>query len=250
LSGVRQIFHYRKDSIARRLFVRFRIPSPVLQKHTLDRYLSVLDKLNVPIVHKFPQIDDWKFNLSENKFYLPARPIIGVNPGSIWNTKRWLPERYAKLITNLAYKYKTRIVIVGGKNELELNKKIQSLAGTDNCINLTGTTDIVELMAIIKKMDIFITNDSGPMHIAIVMNIPTIAIFGPTTKELGFFPYGNFYKLIEAPLKCRPCALHGARECPRKHFLCMRLITIDMVFNAAVEMLSIKAGEQAHFQTV
>lgn len=400
LSGVPQVLRYKKDSLARRLFVHFRIPSPALQKHTLDRYLSVLDKLNVPIVHKFPQIEDWKFNLPDekigpdianvcviqtaflgdcvltlpllktiksilknpkitvvsrpemagifknsgqtdeiiidekktskfffpeflkilkllksrrfdmaiiphrslrsallaylaripvrigfdssagsmfltrkipfswllhdlernltlalpvtervqasfpeftqnqpDKFHLPCRPIIGVNPGSVWNTKRWLPERYAKLIMNLAQKYKTKIVIIGGKNELDWNKRIESLAGTDNCINLTGNTDMEELMAVIKKTDIFITNDSGPMHIAIAMNVPTIAIFGPTSRELGFFPYGNNNRVVEVELNCRPCALHGSKKCPRGHFLCMRLISLDRVFNAAVEMM-------------
>ncbi|MBI4655452.1 MAG: lipopolysaccharide heptosyltransferase II [Elusimicrobia bacterium] len=400
LSGVSGALRYRKDSVARRLFVNFRVPSPALEKHVLDRYLSVLDKLNVPVVHKFPQIDDWKFNLSDNKnsrgftkacviqtaflgdcvltlpllkamksllknpkitvlarpemaevfrnsgqadeiiadekkkskFFFPeflrilrilksrkfdvaviphrslrsallayfagipvrigfdssagsflftkkipftwllhdvernmslllpfsgnlssdfpelklpnAREFgfggnihIGISPGSVWDTKRWLPQRYAELIKKLNGRFKTKVLIIGGKNETAWNSDIEKEAGPDSCINITGKTNIPELMAVIKKLKLFITNDSGPMHIATALNVPTIAIFGPTTKELGFFPYGDIHKVIETPLKCRPCALHGSRRCPKRHFLCMRLITTDMVFNAAVEML-------------
>ena len=93
-------------------------------------------------------------------------------------------------------------------------------------------------MALMPHFKLFITNDSGPMHIATAFNVPTLAIFGPTTRELGFFPYGRGHRVLEVKgLPCRPCALHGGRKCPQGHFKCMRLITVDDVFNNAKEML-------------
>ena len=78
----------------------------------------------------------------------------------------------------------------------------------------------------------FVTNDSGPMHLAAAAGVPVVAIFGATTRELGFFPYGPGHRVVETDLACRPCGLHGARECPEGHFLCMRLLTVDQVHAA------------------
>ena len=94
-------------------------------------------------------------------------------------------------------------------------------------------------MEAIRGLKVFISNDSGPMHIACALGVPTVGIFGPTTKELGFFPYGRNNSVVQVPLSCRPCALHGSKKCPRGHFLCMKLITVDMVFNAAIEKTKI-----------
>ena len=85
---------------------------------------------------------------------------------------------------------------------------------------------------------LFITNDSGPMHIATAFDVPTLAIFGPTTRELGFFPYGEGHRVVEVKdLACRPCALHGGKKCPLGHFKCMKDIHADEVFRNAKEML-------------
>ena len=97
-------------------------------------------------------------------------------------------------------------------------------------------------MALMKHFKLFITNDSGPMHIATAFDVPTLAIFGPTTRELGFFPYGEGHRVMEVKdLPCRPCALHGGKKCPKGHFKCMRDISPDTVFENAKEMLE-KAG--------
>jgi len=90
-------------------------------------------------------------------------------------------------------------------------------------------------------LSVFVTNDSGPMHLAAAAGVPVVAIFGATTRELGFFPYGPGHRVIEADLACRPCGLHGARECPEGHFLCMRLLTVDQVYAACRDILKVGA---------
>ena len=167
---------------------------------------------------------------------------IGVNPSSVWETKRWPRENFAALIKKLSALCGSRIIITGGKNELEYNKKVEEMAGPENCLNLTGKTDLFGLIGAIKAMDLFITNDSGPMHIAAASGVPVVALFGPTTRELGFFPYSENSSVMETPLRCRPCRLHGSRECPRGHFLCMKLLTVETVFKEARKMLKEKAG--------
>ena len=102
-------------------------------------------------------------------------------------------------------------------------------------MNWAGETSLKELIAAISRCSVFLTNDSGPMHVAVASGIPTVAIFGPTTRELGFFPYGKGHTVIEKNLECRPCGLHGAKECPLGHFQCMRQITPDEVFAAVRE---------------
>lgn len=170
-----------------------------------------------------------------------ARPseniFIGANTGSVWPTKRWPAGHWARLIKKLSAEYGTRVLLVGGKNEAAWNAEIEAAAGPGTCINLAGKTGIDELMAAIKRLRVFITNDSGPMHIAVAFGVPVAAVFGPTTKELGFFPYGDRNTVLEADLHCRPCALHGSRSCPRGHFLCMRLVTPDKVFGAVKAIL-------------
>ena len=128
-------------------------------------------------------------------------------------------------------------VIVGGNKDADLGERVRSAAGGDTS-NLAGKTSLTDLMALMRHFKLFITNDSGPMHIAAAFGVPVLAVFGPTTKELGFFPYGKGHRVIEVKgLECRPCALHGGKKCPLKHFKCMNDISVDEVFKNAKEML-------------
>ncbi len=70
------------------------------------------------------------------------------------------------------------------------------------------------------------------MHVAVASLVPTVALFGPTTQELGFYPYGEGHVVIEKELSCRPCGLHGAKKCPKGHFMCMKLISPEEVISA------------------
>jgi heptosyltransferase-2 len=162
----------------------------------------------------------------------------GVNPGSAWPTKRWPAASWARLIRKLAERTHGRVLLVGGPAEKDWNAGIERLAGPERCLNLTGTTTMPELMEAIRPLKVFVSNDSGPMHIAAALGVPAVGIFGPTTRELGFFPYGPGNTVIETALACRPCALHGSKKCPRGHFLCMRLITVGEVFEAASAKLA------------
>ncbi len=157
--------------------------------------------------------------------------LVGINPGSVWATKRWLPEGFAAVADRLIRELGAKVVFIGGPKDRETMQTISSLM-KEKPINWVGETTLNELVATIARCQTFLTNDSGPLHIAVASQVPTVAIFGPTTKELGFFPYGSGHQVIEKELTCRPCGLHGANKCPLGHFQCMKLITAEEVFEA------------------
>ncbi len=171
-------------------------------------------------------------------FNLEGKKLVGIHAGSAWPTKCWPQEYFVELISKLQTELGVQCVLVGGgKQDTDLGEKICQLA-QGHAASLCGKTSLADLMALMKHLSLFITNDSGPMHIATAFDVPTLAIFGPTTRELGFFPYGQGHRVLEVKdLPCRPCALHGGKKCPLGHFKCMKDITPDEVFKNAKEML-------------
>ncbi|WP_428897601.1 lipopolysaccharide heptosyltransferase II [Parelusimicrobium proximum] len=170
-------------------------------------------------------------------FQLEGKTLVGMHPGAAWPTKRWLEERYTELAKRLGTELNLQVVLVGGSSDAEMGERIRQVTG-EYVSNLCGKTSLMDLMALMRHFKLFITNDSGPMHIATAFSVPTLAIFGPTTRELGFFPYGKGHRVIEVEgLACRPCALHGGKTCPEGHFKCMRDISVERVFDNAKEML-------------
>jgi len=167
--------------------------------------------------------------------------LAGIHPGAAWATKRWLPERYAELCRRLKADGLVP-VLVGGPGDAALGAEIAAASGA---ADLVGQTDLDELKALMGLLSLFVTNDSGPMHLAAASGVPVVALFGATTRELGFFPYGPGHRVIEADLACRPCGLHGAKSCPEGHFLCMRLLTVDRAHAACRELLGAAAGSAA-----
>jgi heptosyltransferase-2 len=165
---------------------------------------------------------------------LPVGRLAGVHPGSAWATKRWPAERFVELCRRLKADGFSP-VLVGGPDDRDIGAGIACEAGV---LDLVGKTDLEELKTLMGRLSLFVTNDSGPMHLAAASGVPVVAIFGATTRELGFFPYGPGHRVVETDLACRPCGLHGSRECPEGHFLCMRLLTVDQVHVATRAVVS------------
>lgn len=171
-------------------------------------------------------------------YNLEDKILVGIHPGSAWPTKCWPSDFFKDLISRIETELHVQTVIVGaGQKDADLGEKLCQLS-EGHAANLSGKTSLADLMALMKHFKLFITNDSGPMHIATAFGVPTLALFGPTTKELGFFPYGTGHRVLEVKgLECRPCALHGGKKCPQGHFKCMRDISVDEVFRNVKEML-------------
>lgn len=206
---------YNKNSLARRLYVKYRLCRSKLMEHTVIKYFKPFMKafkLDMPDIEMlrpylpFPNIE--KHKSSKNAV---------IHPFASKATKEW--PFFAELGNMLADDGLNVTYIGNG----EMNVPASAL-------DKTGKVSLSALIEFIAQADIFITTDSGPMHIATALNIPTIAIFGPTTKELGFYPPFKNTKVIEySGLKCRPCHIHGSSYCYKKHFKCMLDIGVEEV---------------------
>jgi len=153
--------------------------------------------------------------------------------GAAHYTKRWPVENSIQLIKMIMDNSNLKIVLLGGPKESNL---IQKFSNHKRVINLAGRLSLLESAGLIKHSKGIITNDSGLMHMAAAVNQSIIAIFGSTTKELGFFPYRANATIIENnKIWCRPCTHIGRGYCPLGHFDCMRSITVDSVFEKVSE---------------
>ena len=163
----------------------------------------------------------WKENLLEDK------KVVVLAPGSKWFTKQWPVEYFNKLAKSLKKLSNVRLIVVGGKDEINLPIE------KENIIDMRGKTSLLELADILSRADVVVTNDSSPIHIASAFKKPKIfALFGPTIEKFGFFPWSLNSKVFQVDgLKCRPCGIHGGKFCPEKHFKCMRDILPEEVFN-------------------
>jgi len=169
-------------------------------------------------------------------------PVLGIHSGSTWPTKCW-PTEYFSEIVKRAAEADVNVLIFAGPDETASAEAV--ISGADlgakknRVINLAGKLSLPQLAAYIGRLDAYLTNDSGPMHLAWVQNTPLVALFGPTVKSLGFFPRGNNSTVLETQLDCRPCGLHGPKKCPRGHHDCMKNITPDMAWNALQSKLGL-----------
>ena len=159
------------------------------------------------------------------------KPLVGINPGASYGSaKRWYPQEFAKVASELSSQYE--IIIFGGHNEKDIAADIEKLLvekGVKNYTNLAGNSTIQELINRISSLDLFITGDSGPMHLAASFQVPTVAIFGPTKDEETSQWMNNKSIIVKKDLVCQPCM---QRTCPLKHHNCMNHIKAIDVLNA------------------
>jgi heptosyltransferase II len=176
-------------------------------------------------------------------------PIL-IGGSSVWPTKRWTEEGFASLILELLKKSRRKIALIGSAADAEISEEIIRLVhqnvsndpvlkskAESFVINLCGKTGLNGLYSLMKRSHLLISNDSSPVHFACAARIPVISIFGPTVTSHGYAPLTPESRVVEIKgLDCRPCGNHGGMQCPRKHFLCMRLITPAMILKKVEEV--------------
>jgi lipopolysaccharide heptosyltransferase II len=162
--------------------------------------------------------------------------VVGVNPGSVWPTKRWSTSGFAGLILLLKKHLRCQILLFGGPEDAAVVADVQRRCG-GAVISLVNQISLRELPAAISRCAVFVTNDSGPMHVAVGRKVPTVAIFCATTPELGFYPYSADAVVIQRGLSCRPCASHGGRRCPLGHAHCISQIPPEKVWEGVRKLL-------------
>lgn len=242
LSGAGQVITYRKRSLLRLLLVHFKL--------NLYREISPVPELYLKPLKRFGLENDgqglefWirpeKREATANRLYQKGLKeediLIALAPSAKWETKQWPAKSFIQAANQLAEKEKAFIVILGGHADQQLCQGIaNSIKG--RVWMAAGKLSLAQTAAALERSSLLITNDSGVMHIASAVRTPVVAIFGPTCREFGFYPYGGKSVVLERSLPCRPCATIGNRQCKIGSHDCMRLISVEEVLEAAEGMV-------------
>ncbi len=225
----------------RRLMLTHALPFPVnrASQHLVITYKKLLEPLGIPLSSTPPQLyiekaeeEQIQTLLSSLPFFSKGCQLIGMNPGAAFGTaKCWLPERFRAVTLKLLENPNNVILYFGDQTSYSLVSDIcKDLP--ERVVNLAGKTSLRELMALIKRCKVLLTNDSGPMHIAAALGTPLLALFGSTSAtQTGPYHTG---RIIHKHVACSPCY---KRVCPID-FRCMKRIEVDEVYETLMQILA------------
>lgn len=246
LAGIPQRLGYSTDGRGWLLTQRLEDRRKERGLHQVDYYLGLIHSLGAYQVDRIPQlklrskITDRAMALMEGLGIDKNELLIGVHPGAAYGeTKRWFPERFAAVLERL-HRSGRRFLLLGGTGEEPLAEQIS--AEMDHpVINLIGKTTVAEVLALIGQCSLFLSNDSGLMHVAAALNIPQVALFGSTDPQKTA-PLNNRAVVIHPEhVGCTPCF---KRSCP-EDLECMKAITVQEVHAAAEQLLAeMEGGEE------
>ncbi|MBM2816994.1 MAG: hypothetical protein HW421_3756 [Ignavibacteria bacterium] len=170
------------------------------------------------------------------KGILPENKLIAIAPGSVWETKRWQESSFQQLCSKLSI-HGYKCIIIGSGEDAPICERIAQNTGA---VSLAGECSIPQTISLLQRTQLLISNDSAPVHFAGLAGCPVIAIFGPTSPMFGFGPKSKNSRILgNNELSCRPCSIHGSRKCPIKTHICMKSITADDAYNAALQILDL-----------
>jgi heptosyltransferase-2 len=219
---------YNRD--ARRLLLTRAVPVPAageIPRHQRFYYLELLRRAG--LIDRLPDSDAIRLTRPE----VAVRPMVGVSPGAAYGgAKRWLPERFAEAASRVAAAHNARIALFGSASERPVCDQIAALLPGREVINYAGRTTLAEFIDLAAACEVFLTNDSGAMHIASALGVPTVAVFGATDHE-ATGPTGPHARIVREPVECSPCLL---RECPIDH-RCMTRVGAGRVAEEALKLI-------------
>ena len=226
------------------------IPVPTLDLHAVDRYLHVGPSLGLdrePADFSFPipqsavsQVETLLAQHGANR-----AEIVIMAPGTIWETKQWGSEKFAQVAAHFLSKG-LAVILIGSQRERVVCEEVAALS--PGAIDLAGRTALSELAALIRRSAISVTNDSGPMHLAVALDRPVVSIFGPT-DPVWIGPYRRANAVLHADLECSPCYLRRLKHCRHGH-ACMHNVSAPAVIERAERILSASQNRLAHAQAV
>ena len=201
--------------------------------HEVDSNISLIQKLGIEVKDKSLYIhmsaNDKNFARETYAYYdLGGKLVVGMHPGSGIHQagfKRWPKERFARVADSILHNYNASVILFGGSEEIDLANDIKA-SMKSNPLIMTGKTTLNEAAAMIAKCRLFISNDSGLMHVACAVNTPAISIFGPTNyKRTG--PYSDSSAVVRKDLGCSPCYAGKPVHCD--HMNCLNSIAVEDV---------------------
>jgi len=158
--------------------------------------------------------------------------FLALNPGAAYGSaKRWYPDRFARVADTLAAEFGLHVALIGSESERLIAKEISEQTASKTAV-LNGKTSLETLIGVLAESSLMVTNDSGPMHVAAALGIPTVAVFGSTDERVTG-PYGPRTRIVKQAVECSPCLL---RDCPIDH-RCMDRVTVEHVCRTARELI-------------
>jgi heptosyltransferase-2 len=234
---------YNRDARGWLLTEAVDVPKPgEIPRHERYYYLEMLRRAK--LAPSLPRVEAIRLEGGESAAIAGAKrframgwrlPVIGVSPGAAYGTaKRWLPGNFAETAAALAQRRSARVALFGSVGEAALCQNVADLLRPQGVEagNLAGKTSLREFIELAAACQLFITNDSGAMHIASALGVRTIAVFG-ATDDTTTGPTGELVRVVREPVECSPCLL---RECPIDH-RCMTRVTPGRVVSAALDLL-------------
>lgn len=218
------------ERVGKGLLCTLRVPEQG-NKHATEHYFDLLHAAGIPAEDRQLEMFLSKTERADACYAFEEAGIseiqlkIGLFPGAGWKLREWMPERFAAIGDRLVEQYDAQVIIYGGPKEGELVHKVKNLMHHPS-IAFSGNLHIRQLAACIEKCDMFLTNDTGPMHIAAAVGTPTIALFGPGNHH-RFQPIGDSHTIIRHDVPCSPCK-QFTDKC--KNNICMKGITVDEVW--------------------
>jgi heptosyltransferase-2 len=212
-------------------------------EHTVDLYADALGSLGVELADRVPRIDvgeedAWRAMKQIGKEG-GEMPIVALCPGGSSEYKRW-PETYFADLMSLLASSGLCPVLVGSEEDGTVVETVTAGSGS-SCSHAVISGDVGEVAAVLSLAAVTVTNDSGLMHLAAAAGSRVVAIFGPTSPSLGFFPLGEGNVALNLGLRCSPCSYHGNRPCRLERRVCMEDLTPAEVHGAVVRSLG-RAG--------
>lgn len=244
-AGIATRIGYARDGRGALLTHSIPVPKPgETPKHQRFYYLELLKRAG--LIDSYPAASNIRLSGASGAAQAGRRrfeaarlrgPVIGVSPGAAYGgAKRWLPERFAEAAALVARERKAAVAVFGSIEELPVCEAVREKveAAGEQCLNFAGATSLAEFIELAAACEVFLTNDSGPMHIASALGIPTVAVFGATDDE-ATGPTGEVSRVIREPVECSPCLL---RECPIDH-RCMTRVSVDRVAETALSLIAV-----------
>jgi heptosyltransferase-2 len=250
--GARRIARYRKHTLHRRALVHLKwnlFSETDRQTSVALRYLAPLAPFGVTDdglgLEVFPGEEDRAraLTLLREAGLEGVTPLVAVAAGARHWNKRWPAERFAHAAALIAQKRGGAVLLLGAEDDGEVCRSVldhlSRIAPALRAANLAGRMSLRQAAALMDRCALVLTNDSGLMHLAAARKRPLVALFGPTVREFGFFPFGTESVVLEhAGLECRPCTTIGRADCPRSHFRCMLDTAPEAVARSAEQVLA------------
>ena len=223
----------------RRWMLTSSIEPPAGSRHQVHYYLDLVKALQAGAERPSIEIESTPEERADARTLLREEGIpdsehfLVLNPGAAYGSaKRWHEDRFAEVADILAREMSLNVAIIGSAAERPIAEQIRGLMKSRTAV-LSGKTSLETLIGVLAESSLMITNDSGPMHIAAALGVPTVAVFGSTDERVTA-PFGPRTRVVKNPVECSPCLL---RECPIDH-RCMNGVSVEDVCKAARELVS------------